>query len=82
MCETKRDGGGWGERHREERKTVGEKREREGETKKKVRESERDSERKSDSEREREREGGRESEGKTKMLDTYYATKCTRLCME
>ena len=32
----------------------------------------------------REKERGREGErarGK-KMLDTYYATKCTRLCME
>ena len=55
---------------------------REGETKKKVRESERDSERKSDSERERKSEGMRESEKEKKMLDTYYATKCTRLCME
>ena len=74
-------GVGWGKTHREERKTLGEERER-GRDKEKS-QSEKDSERKSDSERES--EGGRESEKKKKekkMLDTYYTTKCTRLCME
>ena len=55
MCETKREGGS-GETHREERETVWEEREREGERQRKVRESERDSERKSDSERVKEGE--------------------------